>query len=157
MNREGLENLTATHLGRTLLITNRLSWLSTEVISCYHDLANIEEAFKLMKNREYLRWQPAFHWTDQKIKVHSLYCVLALLLATLARKMAWEAGTELSLPKLLDDLSGIKEVALLYSAPQGSKQKTQFTMSRMNPLQKKLAELFGICDVLASEPSIGAT
>lgn len=156
VNREGLEDLTATHMGRTLLITNRLSWMPTEIISCYHDLANIEEAFKLMKNREYLRWQPAFHWTDQKIKVHSLYCVLALLLATLARKMAWEAGTELSLPKLLDDLSGIKEVALLYPAPKGGKQKTQLTMSRMNPRQKKLAELFGIGDVLARGPSFGA-
>jgi transposase len=149
VDREGLENLTTTHLGRTLLITNRLSWLPTEVISCYRDLANIEEAFKLMKNREYLRWQPAFHWTDQKIKVHSLYCVLALLLATLARKMAWEADVELALPKLLDDLSGIKEVALLYPAPKKGKQKTQFTMSRMSPRQKKLAELFEIGDVLA--------
>ena len=149
VNREGLERLTATRLGRTLLITNRLNWIPTEVISCYRDLANIEEAFKLMKNRDYLRWQPAFHWTDQKIKVHSLYCVLALLLATLARKMAWEAGMELSLPNLLDDLSGMKEVALLYPAPKGGKQKTQFAMSRMNPRQKKLAELFEIGDVLA--------
>jgi transposase len=156
VNREGLEDLTATRLGRTLLITNRLSWLPTEVISCYRDLANIEETFKLMKNREYLRWQPAFHWTDQKIKVHSLYCVLALLLATLARKMAWEADVELSLPKLLDDLSGIKEVALLYSASKKGKQKTQFTMSRMSPRQKKLAELFEIGDVLARGSSSSA-
>jgi transposase len=149
VNREGLGNLTATHLGRTLLITNRQSWLPTEVISCYRDLANIEEAFKLMKNRDYLRWQPAFHWTDQKIKVHSLYCVLALLLATLARKMAWEAGMELSLPSLLDDLSGMKEVAILYPAPKGGKLKTHFTMNKMNPRQKKLAELFEIGEVLS--------
>jgi hypothetical protein len=48
-----------------------------------------------------------------KIKVHTLYCVLALLLATLARKVAHEGGVELSLTTLLDDLSAIKEVALL--------------------------------------------
>ena len=54
-----------------------------------------------MKNRDYLRWQPAFHWTDQKLEVHSFYCILALLLATLARKMACEAGVELSLHAIL--------------------------------------------------------
>ena len=102
-----------------------------------------------MKNRDYLRWQPAFHWTDQKIKVHTLYCVLALLLATLARKMAWEAGHEMSLPVLLDDLSSMKEVALLYP-DHGGKLKAHFTMNKMSPRQKKLAELFGIGEILAA-------
>lgn len=101
-----------------------------------------------MKNRDYLRWQPAFHWTDQKIRVHTLYCVLALLLASLARKTAWEAGHELSLPQLLDDLSAMKEVALLYPAEGTGKPKIQFTMNKMTPRQKKLAELFGIGEIL---------
>jgi transposase len=148
VNRRELDRLTATQLGRTLLITNRNSWLPTEVIACYRDLAHIEDAFKHMKNRDYLRWQPAFHWTDQKIKVHTLYCVLALLLASLARKMAWEAGHELSLLNLLDDLSSVKEVALLYPAQSTGKPKVQFTMNKMTPRQKKLAELFGIAEIL---------
>ncbi len=102
-----------------------------------------------MKNRDYLRWQPAFHWTDQKIKVHTLYCVLALLLATLARKMAWEAGNEVSLSVLLDDLSAMKEIALLYP-DKDNKLKAQFTMNKMTPRQKKLAELFEIGKILTA-------
>lgn len=149
VNRKELDRLTSTRLGRTLLITNRSNWLPTEIITVYRDLANIEEAFKHMKNRDYLRWQPAFHWTDQKIKVHTLYCVLALLLATLARKMSWEAGLEVSLPVLLDDLSAMKEVALLYPG-KSNKLKTQFTMNRMTPRQKKLAELFEIGEILTA-------
>jgi transposase len=149
VNRQELDKITATRLGRTLLLTNRQSWLPTEIITTYRDLANIEEAFKNMKNRDYLRWQPAFHWTDQKIKAHSLYCVIALLLATLARKMAWEAGQEVSLPALLDDLSAMKEVALLYS-DQGNKLKAHFTMNSMTPRQKKFAEIFGIGEILVA-------
>lgn len=149
VNRRELDRITATRLGRTLLITNRRNWLPTEVITAYRNLSNIEEAFKLMKNRDYLRWQPAFHWTDQKIKVHALYCVLALLLATLARKMAWEAGNEVSLPVLLDDLSAMKEVALLYP-DKDNKLKAQFTMNKMTPRQKKLAELFEISKILTA-------
>ena len=92
-----------------------------------------------MKNRDYLRWQPAFHWTDQKIRVHSLYCVMALLLVSLARRMAHEAGLEFSSSAFLDEISGIKEVALFY---QGNKHKPRLTLSSMTPCQKKLAEVF---------------
>jgi transposase len=148
VNRKELDRITSLHLGRTLLITNKTKLLSPEVITIYRNLVNIEEAFKLMKNRDYLRWQPQFHWTDQKIKVHTLYCVLALLLATLARKMAWESGHEISLAVLLDELSEMKEVVLLY--PEKSKLKAHFTMSRMSPRQKKLAELFGVGEILVA-------
>lgn len=147
VNRKELDRLTSTCLGRTLLITNRQNWLPTETISSYRELANIEDAFKHMKNRDYLRWQPAFHWTDQKIRVHTFYCVLALLLATLARKTAWEAGIEVSLAVLLDDLSAMKEVALLYPDDNG-KLKAQFTMNKMSPRQKKFADLFRIGEIL---------
>ena len=149
VDRQELNRITSTRLGRTLLVTNRQNWSPIDVISAYRDLANVEEAFKHMKNRDYLRWQPAFHWTDQKIRVHTLCCVLALLLATLARKIAWEAGHEVSLPVLLDDLSAMKEVALLYP-DNGGKLKACFTMNKMTPRQKKFAELFGIGEILAA-------
>jgi len=147
VNRKALDKLVATRLGRTLLLTNNIRLLATEVVSTYRDLGHIEEAFKHMKNRDYLRWQPAFHWTDQKLEVHSFYCVLALLLATLARKIACEAGVELSLHALLNELSSIREVALVYS--QDDKIKTEFTLNRMTPRQKKLADRFEIGNVLA--------
>jgi transposase len=147
VNRQQLDLLTKTRLGRTLLLTNRLDLLAPEVILTYRDLSHIEEAFKHMKNRDYLRWQPAFHWTDQKLEVHSLYCVLALLFATLARKTACESGVDISLSALLDELSSIKEVAFVYS--QDGRVKADVTLNRMTPRQKKLAELFDIGSLLA--------
>lgn len=146
VNHIALQKITKARLGRTLLLTNRKELLIEEVIRSYRELANIEEAFKYMKNRDYLRWQPAFHWTDQKLKVHTLYCVLALLLVTLARKTAYQAGVELSMTSLLDELSAIKEVALIYS--QEGKMHTELTLNRMTPRQKRLAELFDIGTVL---------
>ena len=53
-------------------------------------------------------------FTSQKLRVHALYCVLALLLASLARKVALEAGVRLTLPALLKELSAIREVAVIY-------------------------------------------
>lgn len=148
VNQTELERITTTRLGRTLLITNRIDWAPVEVITSYRSLSNVEEAFKYMKNRDYLRWQPAFHWTDQKIQVHTFYCILALLLATLARKIAVEAGHDISLPALLDDLSAIKEVALLYKTEKNG-VKARFTVNSMTARQKKLADLFKISELVA--------
>jgi transposase len=147
VNRKAFDELVVSRLGRTLLLTNQTNLLPDEAVLTYRDLGHIEEAFKHMKNRDYLRWQPAFHWTDQKLEVHSFYCVLALLLVTLARKSAHAAGIELSLAALLDELSAVREVALMYS--QGKKIKTEFTLNRMTSRQKKLADHFEIGNVLA--------
>lgn len=148
VNQKNFEEIVKRRLGRTLLISNRIKWLPVEIIRSYRSLSNVEEAFKYMKNRDYLRWQPSFHWTDQKIEVHTLYCVLALLFATLARKIAVENGHDLSLIKLLDELSSIKEVALLYKNEKNG-VGAKFTVSSMKPRQKKLAELFKINEIMA--------
>jgi transposase len=128
-------------LGRTALLTNQTNLSSENVIIAYRSLHHIEDAFKRMKNSDFLSWQPSFHWTDQKIRVHAFYCVLALLLASLARKIARQAEIEISLWKLLDELSDIREVAIIY--PEGSGMN-EFIMSRMSSRQKRLAELFEI-------------
>ncbi len=148
VNQENLYRLTSFSLGRTLLITNRQDWPPHEVITCYRELEKIEEAFKHLKNREYLHWQPAYHWTDQKLSVHSLYCVLALTLVALARKTAHENGVTLSFLEFLEEINNINEVALLYSLPKG-KIRTQCSLSKMNTKQKKLAEIFNIGSILA--------
>ncbi len=147
VNREGLDKLTSSCLGRTLLVTNKKDWSSEKIILSYRELSNIEEAFKHMKNREYLRWQPAYHWTDQKLNVHSFYCVLALLLVALARKTVCEAGIQISISKLLDELSSVKEVALLYKDKR-KKLKAQVKLSKMSLRQKKILECFETEEIL---------
>ena len=110
----------------------------------YRSLAHVEEAFKHMNHVEFLRWQLAYHWTDQKLKVHGLYCVLALLLATLARKIALQAAIDLSLPALLEELCAIREVAVIYPPGTLAHPKDHVTLSRMSPTQRKLAQALDI-------------
>ena len=59
-----------------------------------------------------------------------------------------ETGLELSVQVLLDDLSSIREVVLLYP-DKNNKMSAQFMLSRMSSRQKKLAETFGIGEILA--------
>jgi transposase len=142
-----LQNLTEQRLGKTILVTDHLTWNPAEVIEAYRNLSRIENTFKHMKNLRFLRWQPAFHWTDQKLRVHACSCVLALLISSLAHKEVHQAGMELSLPSLLKELSSIRQVALLY--PPGAGVKSHITVSRMSARQKKLAEILQIQTLIA--------
>ncbi len=82
-----------------------------------------------------------FHWTDQKIRVHTFYCVLALtLLALLRRELHWH-GIELSIPALLDTLSGIHEVAVIYPPTEGRRHKDHMTLTERSLLQQQIMDL----------------
>lgn len=148
VDHTALQRLSDERLGRTLLVTSHDDWSTEETIKAYRSLSSIEETFKRMKDVNFLRWQPAYHWTDQKLKVHAFYCVLALLLASLARKVAVGAGMNLTVPAVLKKLTGIREVAVIY--PQGTlaHRKDHITLSRMSPCQRRLAVALDIGEVL---------
>jgi len=148
LDHDALDRLSHERLGRTVLITDHLDWTPKEVIEAYRSLTSIEDTFKNMKNTDFLRWQPAYHWTEQKLKVHAFYCVLALLLATLARKVIVQAGIDLTLPALLKELTAIREVAVLYPPGTLAHRKDHITLSRMTPRQRKIADCLKIAKIL---------
>jgi transposase len=79
------------------------------------------------------------HWTDQKIRVHAFYCVLALLLSSLLRRTLAQKGIELSIVKIFETLEGIKEVALI-NRDARSKTRPIIAYSRLSPLQKRVVD-----------------
>jgi len=65
-------------LGRQLLVTDRDTWSTKDVILAYQSKTKIEYSFRTLKNPFHLALRPQFHWTDQKIEVHAFICVLAI-------------------------------------------------------------------------------
>jgi transposase len=151
VDHEVLQRLSQKRLGRTVLVTDHTEWNVHQIIEAYRSLHVVEDAFKNMKNTDFLRWQPAYHWTDQKLRVHALYCVLALLMASLARKVACEAEIVLTLPALLKELSAIREVAVIYPSGTLTRSKDHIALSRMSARQKKLAQALEIGRILRME------
>jgi transposase len=151
VDHTALQLLSQERLGRTVLVSNHTQWNARQVVEAYRSLSVVEDAFKNMKNTDFLRWQPAHHWTNQKLRVHALYCVLALLLASLARKVAFEAGINLPLHAFLKELSAIREVAVIYPPGTLAHPKDHITLSRMSPRQKKLAQALEIGETLIQE------
>jgi transposase len=148
VDHTALGELSDKRLGKTIIITDHLQWTSGEIVEAYRNLSQVEESFKNMKNIHFLHWQPAYHWTDQKIRVHGFYCVLALLLTSLARQIAIGAGIHISLITLLKELSAIREVAVIYPPGTLAHRKDHITLSRMSPRQKKLADSLQIGNIL---------
>jgi len=140
-------------LGKNILFTDQDSWNDEEIVRAYRGQHHIEEAFKRMKNPHFVSWRPLHHWTDQKIRVHAFYCVLALLLSSLLRRTLAQKGIEMSIVKILATLSKIKEVVLIY---RGTPSRTQpaIGLNRLTPLQEQLLDALDLKRYL---PSVGHT
>ncbi len=130
--------------GKNILFTDNENWSNEEIISAYRGQYVIENAFKQMKHPVFVSWKPRFHWTDQKIRVHAFYCVLALTVASLLQRELARKGVEISIPKMFKNLSAIKEVAIFYPKNKVSGSPVKILLSKMTKLQRKLFRCFDL-------------
>ena len=103
-----------------------------------------------MKNPQWVSFSPTFHWTDQKLRVHAFYCVLALMLSSLLQRKAAQANIRLTIPALYEQLSDIEEIINFYP-PEGQSNRgrlrAEYILSERTPLQEKLCKILGIHDL----------
>ena len=134
-----LDTLSHTVLGKTLLVSNRQSWTDERIIRAYRSQYIIENVFKEMKDREVGMWWPMNHWTDSKIRVHALYCTIALLLRAVMYRRVCQTGVKLSLPRLLTELGGIREVINIAPGKRGKPRASPRTvLTKTSELQQRL-------------------
>lgn len=153
VDRAAWNHLQRTLLGKNILFTDHDFWSDEEIARAYRGQYHIEEAFKRMKNPHFVSWRPLHHWTDQKIRVHAFYCVLALLLSSLLRRTLTQQGIEMSIVKILATLSKVKEVALIYRGPR-SRTQPAISLNRTTPLQERLLEAL---DLMRHLSAVGHT
>ena len=103
-----------TRFGKQILFTDRESLTAGEVIDIYLDRYIVEDAFRITKSDRWVKMDPVFHWTDSKIRVHALTCMIALLLVRIAYKRARAKGFTHGAERLLELLSSINTAILLY-------------------------------------------
>jgi transposase len=139
------QHLRSTLLGKTLLFTDRTDWSDEQIVLAYRAQHHVEADFRRLKDPHYLTFRPAFHWTDQKLKVHAFYCVLALLMLNLLRRKLAQAGIPLSIEKMMDSLTDIHEVTLLYPGASGSQKPfVRTVLADMDPTQRQLVKTLGL-------------
>jgi len=141
------EKLKRIRLGKRILCTDNDDWGTEEIILASRAQHHVEDAFKQMKDPHWVSFSPAFHWTDQKLRAHAFYCVLALMLSSLLQRKAAQANIRLTIPALYEQLSDIEEIINLYPPEGESKRgrlRAEYILSERSPLQEKLCKIFDI-------------
>lgn len=113
IDQEMYQWLTAVYFGKRIIATCRHEWISAEIIEAYQGQSHVERAFKQLKNPFHHAVTPQYHWTDQKIKVHTFICLTGLLLSQLLWKKGHEAGYRMNVETLLDHLSEVRKSEIL--------------------------------------------
>ena len=135
-------------LGKRILFTDQHHWSNEQIVLAYRSQSHIEDAFADMKDPHFLSWEPMFHWTDSKIRVHAFYCVLALILGSLLQRQAARHGLCLSMQRLFQALHGIQEVTNIYPAAGKSgspgRPPVKTTLTEMDATQQALYRLLDL-------------
>lgn len=140
------DQLSSTLLGKTILFTDHgEDWSDEQIVLAYRAQHHVEADFRRLKNPHYLSFRPTFHWTDQKLRVHAFYCVLALMMLNLLRRQLAQSGMVLSIVEMMNRLTEIKQVTLLYPAPRRSQEPLVRTeLSKMSKRQKQMVSILGL-------------
>ena len=143
VDQEARKQLENELFGKRILFSDREDWSIAEVVGAYRSQHHVESDFRQMKDHEIVSFSPMFHWTDQKIRVHVFYCVLALTIAKLMAREVNQSGTEMSVREMLSSLAQIQETVLLYKAERG-RPRARRMITEMNSTQQHLYDLFGL-------------
>lgn len=122
-------------LGKTILFTDQNDWTDEAIVCAYRSQSHVEAAFRRMKDPRFLTFRPTHHWTDQKLRVHAFYCVLALMILSLIRRKLAQAGIQMSIARLGERLSEIREVVTIYPGPEAAPARVQVNLSRRDAEQ----------------------
>lgn len=145
IDQDALALIANTYLGKNILITSRHDWNDEKIIRAYRSQYMIEDVFKEMKDRKLGEWWPMFHWTDQKIHVHALYCTIAVLLRALIMKRIHSAGHSWSLKKVFEALGKIREVVHVQKlAGRGRKNRVHKLLTRAPEIHDELMAALNI-------------
>jgi transposase len=140
-DQAAMRRLEDEYFGKRILFTDRDQWPVAEIVAAYRAQADVEAGFRQLKDRHLVSFSPMHHWTEQKIRVHVFYCVLALTIAHLMRRQADQAGLHLSVRELLHQLASIQETVLIYPST-GGRPKARRILTEHADTAAQLADIF---------------
>lgn len=143
-------------LGKRILFTDRQDLTDEEIIFGYRGQHHVERAFKDMKDPYFISFSPPRHWTDEMLRVHAFYCVLALTLISLLHRRVYQAGVTISQWGLMEQLKKIKEITNYYPAQPseklhlGGRPRSECTLTRLDKQQNQIFHALNLDRFLAS-------
>jgi len=140
IDKKARRKLEKEFFGKRILVTNRGGWPDEDILLAYRGQNHVEEAFRQLKDNEHLAVRPQYHWTDQKVHVHTFMCLLALLMGRVLEQEARKLGHRESLSALLDLLGTVRLAMVL--RPSGKKGGRPRCQWQLEEGQSEAFELF---------------
>lgn len=141
LNKTASEEIKVKYFGKRAFYTNRHEWSSEEITSTYNSAWHVEGVFKQLKNTDYFSLRPIYHWTDQKIKVHIFFCVLAYRLCCILNHELRSKGIEISINKMLESL---KEVRRIITVLGTNSSDILISLSKGDIIAEKILKLYDL-------------
>jgi transposase len=138
LDRDSYRWLTEIYYGKKILVTCRDEWSNEDIICAYNGQSNVERVFKHFKNPYHNAVQPQFHWTDQKIKVHTFICITGLLLSQVLWKKAKDLGYISSIETIIDELSRVRQAEIVTVTGLKGKAPREIQLEEMEPELEKM-------------------
>ena len=134
LDAESLDHLQREVFGKRILITDRHDWSDTEILLAYRGQSRVESSFRQLKDDEHLAVRPQYHWTDQKIHVHTFLCLLGFLLGRVVEREARTLGHTEGLSGLLDLLGTVRlAMVLTPSGKRGGRPRCTWQLEQADP------------------------
>jgi len=149
IDSDAFEHLKQNLLGRKILVTNRHEWSNEAILLAYRGQAKVEYAFRNLKNPFHLAVRPQYHWTDQKIAVHHLICVIGYLLAVTAyTKVRRQGAYTNNLDHFMTDMKSIRLASFIEIRDPRKRGglKTSYRLEQIPPKLENAARILHIND-----------
>lgn len=141
VKREEYINL---NFGKKLTVTDHSDWTTAEILKEYGEQECIENGvFRVSKDIDHFAIRPQFHWTDDKIEVHTFCCLSALAIAEVLRKLLQDKGIVHTKASVLNELYRIRDGWVIVS--DNKPIRTIETLDEeLNLLWKAVIEVCGV-------------
>ncbi|MGD9276928.1 MAG: IS1634 family transposase [Candidatus Pacearchaeota archaeon] len=142
-------------LGRKIVVTNRHDWSSEEILLAYRGQSKVEYAFRTLKNPYHMAIRPQYHWTDQKIEVHFLICLIGYLLTTCAYSKI-KKHYKRNIIRMMDDLRAVRLSCVTYKNNKVKYQleeipkNMQIVLNKLNISNDAIRQNFNFSDYISN-------
>ena len=135
--------------GKYVIATSEKSMGILDAIALYKDLANVEAAYRQLK--DVLSMRPIYHQVEPRVKAHIFVATLALLIRRLLHQRLREANIDSSPCRAIEALSSVRHVTFRRDG-----QEPRSGISAGSPDARRVLKALGVTDPRPPAPPEGA-
>ena len=135
--------------GKYVIATSEKSMGILDAIALYKDLANVEAAYRQLK--DVLSMRPIYHQVEPRVKAHIFVATLALLIQRLLHQRLREANIDCSPCRAIEALSSVRHVTFRRDG-----QEPRSGISAGSPDARRVLKALGVTNPRPPAPPEGA-